>query len=287
MNAGLIDVIAGSVSFSQVDANQSFTNDGVLHVAASQSLTIDHGTFTNFDADTLTGGTYRIAGTFRFTDANVSVNAAAIELDGSAAAIDNQANANALANLAVNLGDLSLQNHTLRVSDFTNDGTVEIGPGAVLSLSGAYNQEDGATFLADGSTLTAPGGVILAGGILSGTGTINGDVTNSASITVGNDNLAGILTINGNYTQTGNGNLTIKIGGPSAGSDYDQLVVNGTATLDGTLTVTLVNGFIPTSGHPFTVLTFESFDGAFATLAGDGGLFTPNYNPNDLTLIAN
>ncbi len=287
-NTGLIDAAGGDVSFSQADAGQSVENDGTLQVGAGHSLTIDQGTFLSFAGGTLLEGTYLIAGTLRFPDAVITTNAAAVELDGPAATIINQTNADALANLTVNVGDLSLQNHTLTFAgDLTNGGTIEVGSGGAINLAGAYTQEDGAIVLADGSTLTAPGGTLIAGGLLSGTGTINGNVTNAAAITVGGDGAIGVLTINGDYTQTADGNLTVKIGGPSAGSDYDQLVVSGTATLDGTLTVVLVNGFVPGTGDAFTPLAFGAVDGAFASLAGDGGLFTPNYDSNDLTLVAN
>jgi hypothetical protein len=79
----------------------------------------------------------------------------------------------------------------------------------------------------------------------------------------------------------------IEIGGPNAGTDFDQLAVTGQATLDGTLTVNLINGFVPNSGDSFPVLTFGSGTGVFATVNGDGPLFTPSYDPMDVTLVAN
>jgi hypothetical protein len=71
-------------------------------------------------------------------------------------------------------------------------------------------------------------------------------------------------------------------------SSFGQLVVNGSASLDGTLTVTLVNGYQPTSGTTFRILKANPpISGSFATLDGDGPLFTPTYNPGDVTLTAN
>ena len=57
--------------------------------------------------------------------------------------------------------------------------------------------------------------------------------------------------------------------------------------MDGTLTVRLINGFVPNSGDSFAILTLGSESGAFATLNGDGPLFTPSYDPTDVTLLAN
>jgi hypothetical protein len=64
------------------------------------------------------------------------------------------------------------------------------------------------------------------------------------------------------------------------------LSIGGTATLDGTLTVVLINGYTPPSGTSYRVLTFGAVNGTFATLDGDGPLFTPTYNSGDLTLVA-
>jgi hypothetical protein len=114
-----------------------------------------------------------------------------------------------------------------------------------------------------------------------------GNVTNAGLITVGDAVTTGTLTITGNYVQTAAGGLTIRIGGYTAGNLFDRLAVGGTATLDGMLTVTLVGGFTPLSEDSFGVLTWASETGTFATLAGDGDLFSPTYGSSSLTLVAN
>jgi hypothetical protein len=178
---------------------------------------------------------------------------------------------------------------TLRVSQsaFTNSGTVSLTSGSGLAvLSGNYTQTAGSTQLADGS-LTAAGLVDLEGGVLAGTGVINADVLNNAEVDVGRPGCPGVLTITGNYTQTSGGVLVVEVGGPNPGTDFGQLAVTGRAALDGTLTVHLINGFVPNSGDGFQVLTFHSGSGTFATVDGDGPAFTPSYDPTDVTLVAN
>jgi hypothetical protein len=59
------------------------------------------------------------------------------------------------------------------------------------------------------------------------------------------------------------------------------------ATLNGTLNVTLINGYTPTAGDSVKIMTFDSETGMFTTLSGDGLLFTANYDPTDVTLVAN
>jgi hypothetical protein len=121
---------------------------------------------------------------------------------------------------------------------------------------------------------------------LSGLGTITGSVTNTGGNVIVGDNgtTVGILTITGNYTQGSGGTLSIKIGGATAGTQYDWLVVGGTATLDGTLNVTLIGGFTPNSGDTFQPLTSSAESGMFASLTGDGPMFTDSYGASGVTL---
>jgi hypothetical protein len=49
----------------------------------------------------------------------------------------------------------------------------------------------------------------------------------------------------------------------------------------------LTGGYTPTTGDSFPVLTFVSETGRFATLAGDGVLFTATYDPMAVVLVAN
>ena len=179
----------------------------------------------------------------------------------------------------------SLRSLAVQGGDLANAGTVTIATFGTVVVSGNYTQTDGQTVLNDG-ILTA-GLVDLEGGTLSGTGVINGSVLNNAELDVGQPGSPGTLTIVGDYTQTSGGNLVIEIGGPGAGTDFDQVNITGQASLDGTLTVNLINGFVPHSGDSFTVMTFGSEMGTFATLSGDGPLFTPSFDPTDVTLVAN
>jgi fibronectin-binding autotransporter adhesin len=201
---------------------------------------------------------------------------------------------NLMASVFSNAGSMTVgAGSTFMVTgNFTQTGTITVAGGGLVSVTGALVQSGGTLTLAAMSTLTVSGGYSLLGGMLSGMGTINGDVTNSSLITVGDAvSVTGVLTINGNYTQTATGTLSIKIGGPAAGSQYDQLVVNnGSVTLAGTLNVTLIGGYVPDSGTMFQVLMRTgsgSLMGTFAhPLGGDGPLFTDTYSPDGVKLTA-
>jgi hypothetical protein len=170
--------------------------------------------------------------------------------------------------------------------DLANAGTVTIGSFGILSVDGNYTQTDGLTLLG-GGILTAGGRVDLEGGVLAGSGVINANVLNNAEVDVGQAGSPATLTIVGDYTQTAGGDLVIEVGGLNAATDFDQLNITGQAALDGTLTVHLINGFVPQTGDGFQVLTFGSGTGTFATLNGDGPAFTPSFDPTDVTLVAN
>src|SRR5205823_14901955 len=102
-----------------------------------------------------------------------------------------------------------------------------------------YTQTAGATVLS-GGTLAVGGGVQIQGGNLNGTGTVIGPVVNAAQVQPGdtaNSPADGVLTVQGDYTQTAAGALNVQIEGKAAGAQYDQLNVTGTASLDGALHV--------------------------------------------------
>jgi hypothetical protein len=235
----------------------------------------------------LTGGTYVVTGTLKFNNANIQTNAAAIVLDGAAAQILNQSNADALANFATNAaaGRFTIQNgrNFTTAGAFSNAGTLTIGTGCSFTVGGAYTQTGGGTTL--NGTLAASGLVDLQAGVLSGAGTINASVRNNARIDVGGAGAAGLLTINGSYTQTASGVLNIAIGGYTAGSDYGQLAVSGAVSLGGTLNVVLINDFTPVAGDAFLIVTSNtSVSGTFATVNADPVFMPPVYNPKDVTL---
>ena len=101
-------------------------------------------------------------------------------------------------------------------------------------------------------------------GTLNGNGGVVGNVSNGGVVAPGNS--PGALTITGNYSQTSNGKLQIELGGITPGSAYDQLLVNGNVSLNGTLDVALVNSFMPSVGNAFDILDWGTLGGTFSTL---------------------
>ncbi|MDB6175336.1 MAG: hypothetical protein JWL59_4647 [Chthoniobacteraceae bacterium] len=164
---------------------------------------------------------------------------------------------------------------------FNNSGSINAKTG-VLAMNGVFTQTAGATALTGGG-ISAVSPLLFTGGELIGSGTITGSVSNSAAtVKPGGNAAAGLLTITGNYTQGSAGTLAVELGGGGALSD--QLNVAGTATLDGTLNVALINGFLPLTGSAYNVLSYGSHSGTFPTLSGDTG-FAQNYQASALSIV--
>ncbi|HLJ95082.1 MAG TPA: DUF4214 domain-containing protein, partial [Gemmataceae bacterium] len=168
-------------------------------------------------------------------------------------------------------------------NQFNNSGTVNVQSGT-LSFSTNYNQTAGSTVVSPGATLASSGTVNILAGSLSGTGTVSADVSNAGTVSTGGS--TGTLTIARSFTQTATGTLNVKIG---SASQFDTIAVGGAANLGGTLNISLQNGFVPTAGQSFKILTFASSNGDFATKTGltigSNLSFNPVIDPADFTLV--
>ena len=201
-------------------------------------------------------------------------------------------------------------------ANVTNDGTININTDVKtqttrvrITNNGQFNIVDGATFVvvrefqvfeqAEGSlmvdgTLEVVGDATFEfnGGTIGGRGTL--DVpeitsTSNGEVSPGSGpETAGALTFTGNYTQGKSGSLRIELGGLDEGSQHDALIVSAIATLDGRLTVSLINDFFPVVDDEFEIMTFGSRAGVFANIEGldigNGLMLVPAYNSTNITL---
>jgi hypothetical protein len=139
--------------------------------------------------------------------------------------------------------------------------------------------------LEDGTTLT--GTVDSAAMSIDATSswTATGDsvltsLTNAGTVAFASAGLTD--TVSGNYTQASTGTLSMVLGSTSS---YDGLDVSGTATLDGILNVELADGFTPTVGQTFTILTRGSGSGSFDSLTSSSGLtYSVTYGGTAVTI---
>jgi T5SS/PEP-CTERM-associated repeat protein len=232
----------------------------------------------------------------------------------------------ALAGSSTNVtgGDLTLGDASA-FNGFASAGTTNVGNNilTLLDANDAVFDSFALVTLGDGlggaGTLTAANGLTLNfGGNVAGFGTVNtpndpfkpfinnGNITGNSPaepITL-TGYVKGVGTLN-NVVITGTdapgfspasvyrgsvayaGELQIEVGGLSEGS-FDIVNHAGTATLGGTLDLSLINGFTPSENDTFQFLTASNILGTFDTILGadlGGGLaFDVIYNLNDVTL---
>jgi hypothetical protein len=109
--------------------------------------------------------------------------------------------------------------------------------------------------------------VTLNGGVLSGTGIIEGNLTNNSGY-ISPGHSPGAIGINGTFVQGAKGTLVIQDGG-ALPNEFDQLEVAGKATLGGTLDLQLINGYKPSTLDTFSPLGYSEMAGKFATISSN------------------
>lgn len=117
------------------------------------------------------------------------------------------------------------------------DGRFNLAAGVTVDVNSFAQNGTAATDLATSSTLrigAGAGTAALDGGTLAGSGTIAGNAAGGATINAGSFGVAesrGTLTITGDYTPTAGAQLVTDVVDATWGSGYDQLMVNGTASV--------------------------------------------------------
>jgi hypothetical protein len=237
-----------------------------------------------------TGGTTQILGTLS-TNTFID-NGGLIELDFGSIVGSVQVDAGARFNGA---GFIQGSFNTDGDTQFTGDTEItglfiQTGAASVTRLGagnvsvGASSHADGGSLILEGGTLTATLFAVNQGATLMGFGTIAGSLENGGTVSIGSANAAGTILVTGNYTQSSTGTLNIKLGGTQAGQ-FDQLLVTGTATIDGTLNVTLLPAFVPQKQQSFSILQSTGrIRGRFATVNLPGGARL-RYNPHDVIVF--
>jgi YD repeat-containing protein len=92
------------------------------------------------------------------------------------------------------------------------------------------------------------------------------------------------FTVSSNFTQASAGSLTDQIGGTPGSGLFGQVAVTGTAKLAGAFNVALVNGFTPSSGQNFGVMSFASIAGNFTSFGGLNPFFTESLGSTRLDI---
>ncbi len=263
-----LDLGGGSLSLLAI----SDTSLIVGNIPASPAaLTVTHGTLNAVDArigaEPGSAGTLKVgAGAQLSTNRSLTVGfqgAGTMNISGGGRVFSRDAS----------VGDQATSSGSVTV---TGAGSAWDIPFFLIIDHGSVNVSAG------GSVTTGFGTYLFNDGVIAGDGTINGPVVNFGAIAPGNS--PGTLTINGTYQQIGqvvglgdvSGKLVAQASGAGAGQ-FDKLVVNGTATLGGGLSLSLLNNYVPTAADqlqvvsatggltkPFDVVFFPALDNTAA-----------------------
>jgi len=255
-NAGIVTVLGDFENYGTVNAAGAFvvTSGGVLN---------NHGTFNS-------------------TNGNFQVSAGGL--------VNDYSNTNITSGGQIQDSGTFNEYGTLSIP--SGSGSFSVLSGGTLLLAGTLNDMTSSSLIVRGNlvvdgTLNAASAPFFFSSQVSGHGVINGDVTLLTSV-MSPGNSPGRLTINGNYSQDSSSTFLAELAGLTVGTQYDQLAVSGNASLDGTLDLVLLNGFVVQLGDNFVLMTYSSESGQFATLDlptlkwGEG--WQLSYNANDLTL---
>ena len=277
--------VVGELSLSGDDytiAANRFINEGKVSVFNGQPLQLQSDEFHNKKNATLNAlGSLSIA-TSKFTNDGTWVGGKKVEISA-----DKFRNAGSL---TVNIGD-DVTVKGQKVGSATNTGTVFVDAAGKLSFQSGYRQTAGSTRIDGNVTIERNGNKtngIFAGGKLSGSGKVNGNVVSRGFTTVKPGDSPGILSIDGNFMQR-QGLLDIEIGGTILGSEYSQLQISDLSRLiNGDLEADLINSFVPSFDDAFVILTASNVQGIFVnapeTLAVNGGVFDVIYTPTSVIL---
>lgn len=272
-----------------------FRNDATFNKTGGDLVLLDSSLIRNSEDFTQTSGTTNI-GTSIFATSSRFNNTGTYRHDGGVTNVFSGARLDNFSLVEHNDGALTVHGG----GTFDNTGDLQINGGTVQVNGGGTLNGLGFTTL-NGGTLRVNGemvqtgfngfvtGLTINGGTLAGNGTVRSDIDNTGG-TVGPGNSPGTLTVDGNYTQGSGGTLAMEI---ESLLSFDVLDITGIAALDGILDLTVDAGYAAAAqdGDSFTIVEWDSFSGAFATVNGlnfaADKFFTLNYGASGLTLTVN
>ena len=253
----------------------TITNTGTITIAdtlaAGQSdleVQVGGATLTGGGTIVLSGtqaGVNDITGTQTLTIADQTIRGEG-NLGQGAIVIDNQAGG--LIHADVNASTLAINGF----GNITNAGELRATNGATLSTAKGFTNDG--TITAGTASLVDIGGDLVSNGLLQGNGRIEAaSLTNNGTIAPGQS--AGNLEIQPDTTLSGTSLIDIEIGGTVQVSEYDLAGFVQELVLGGELSVSLIDGFIPTATDTFTVITADAITGGqFSNVAPGGTLLT-------------
>ena len=162
---------------------------------------------------------------------------------------------------------MTINNRTLEnggTTLWTGAGTINANAAVITNRVGAlFNAQNASSIYFGGGAPRFDNAGTFRKSINTGTTTIGVSFTDYGTV----DIQGGFLAASGGYASSSNAVLNCALSGTKPGTNYGQLQVSGSVTLNGNLSVKLANGFIPAVNDSFTVLTAGTRNGTFASFS--------------------
>ena len=170
---------------------------------------------------------------------------------------------------------------------FYNSGVIQAASGSLFFTGGYFNQNAGTLQLTPAISFGPNLAFYLNGGTVTGTGTLGGSaINNSVYVEAGGvlapGNPFGTLTVPGGsgIYLAPDATFSVVLGGAS---QFSQLAVSNYITINGTLNVTLTNGYVPAIGTQFQIISCPGTYGSFSALNVPQGI-SVNYSNSGVYL---
>jgi hypothetical protein len=152
-------------------------------------------------------------------------------------------------------------------TDASSDNWLEVSDDAMLVITDACSRPSacevrhGTLWLSNGEVVSDSISVWQSS-TLGGRGTVSATTLCEGTLSPGSP--LGTLVHHGNLALAQTASAALEIGGYAQGTDFDRVTVDGRLCLAGTLSLSLVNGFVPRVGDRFVVMTGSSVSGLFS-----------------------
>ena len=260
----------GEFVYSSGIANPSYTGSGLgISKLGSNRLTLS-GSNTYTGATTVNAGELRVDGSIASASA-VTVKAGATlsgsgVIGGTVGVTSGTVNGTGLSMGSTTFNGTSFLAGTTLISNLTiATGTTTLT--GTTAVSGSLAVSNGSVFTNSG-TVT---GNVSVSGVMNGTGTVDGALQIKAGGELAPGNSPGTQTVTGNFTVDSGARVSMQL---DSLASYDQIVVGGVITLDGTLDLSL--GAMA-GGQLYTLILnsgTSAIQGAFANIEVSGSAVT-------------
>ncbi|MFO0826792.1 MAG: HYR domain-containing protein [Phycisphaerales bacterium] len=258
-------IIGGAVNWTAgtITGDGTLEFDGLISLTGGSTKTLDRKTIKIGNT-----GSWDGAGGFTFTDSGTSTKSFLEILDGGTFTLPSNNTAFGVTGTghAVNNAGTLIKPGVGSFSHgvaLNNSGTVTVN-GGTMQVPNGFTQTAGSTVLNGGTLANNGPAMALQGGVVKGNGSSTG-ATSQAGGSIAPGFSPGTISM-GSLTQNAASVLDLELGGTSPGTQFDQVVVSGTATLAGTLRLTFINGFVPHTGDSFVVVNAASRSGTFSAV---------------------